>query len=179
MRPARRADIPALVEISITSVTDEEIEGFSPPGSTNPFEDAERLAAAWTEPNLVRGHEVLVAERDGRLVGLVTVEDRGPVLELVNIDVPKSLQGEGIGTAVVRSVEDRARREGKEAVTLGTSRNADGVPWKSLPWWQHLGYRVTHEEENDWTRAIGPGVREVRMRKEIRPSGSGRALGKT
>jgi hypothetical protein len=41
------------------------------------------------------------------------------------------------------------------------------VAWKSLPWWQHLGYLVTHEEENEWTRSIGPGVREIRLRKEL------------
>jgi hypothetical protein len=68
---------------------------------------------------------------------------------------------------LVRSVEERARAEGKEAVTAGTSRNAEGVAWKSLPWWQHLGYQVTHEEENEWTRSIGPEVREIRLRKEL------------
>jgi N-acetylglutamate synthase-like GNAT family acetyltransferase len=110
---------------------------------------------------------VLVAEREGRIVGCVTVEDRGGELELVNIDVPLQLQGRGIGTILVRSVEERARSEGKQAVTLGTSRNAEGVAWKSLPWWQHLGYQVTHEEENAWTRSIGPRVREIRLRKEL------------
>ena len=48
---------------------------------------------------------------------------------------------------LVQSVEERARAAGKQAVTAGTSRNAEGVAWKSLPWWQPLGYRVTHEEE--------------------------------
>jgi N-acetylglutamate synthase-like GNAT family acetyltransferase len=104
---------------------------------------------------------------DGRIVGCATVEDRGRELELVNIDVPLPLQGRGIGTMLVRSVEERARAEGKEAVTAGTSRNADGVAWKSLPWWQHLGYQVTHEEENVWTRSIGPEVREIRLRKQL------------
>lgn len=167
VRPARKDDIPGIVSVSTTSVTEEEVRGFGTPSSTNPFEDPERLAAAWKEPNVVRGQEILVAEANGEIVGLVTVEDRGTVLELVNIDVPRRLQGRGIGTRIVRSVEDRARREGKEAVTLGTSRSAAGVAWKSLTWWQHLGYRVTHEETNEWTRAIGPGAREIRMRKEI------------
>ncbi len=115
----------------------------------------------------MRGEEVLVAEMDARIVGCVTIQDRGAELELVNIDVPLELQSGGIGTAIVRSVEERARSERKRAVTLGTSRNSQGVAWKSLPWWQHLGYRVTHEEENDWTRSIGPGAREIRMRKEF------------
>ncbi len=50
---------------------------------------------------------------------------------------------------------------------FGTSRNADGVAWKSLPWWQHRGYRITHEQDNEWTRRIGPAAREIRMRKDL------------
>ena len=129
--------------------------------------DASVLAAVWQDPNVVQGEEVLVAEMDGRIVGCATVEDRGSELELVNIDVLLQLQGRGIGTMLVRSVEVRARAEGKEAVTAGTSRNAEGVAWRSLPWWQHLGYQVTHEEVNAWTRSIGPEVREIRLRKEL------------
>jgi GNAT superfamily N-acetyltransferase len=136
-------------------------------GLDSPFHDALVLAALWQDPNVVLGEEVLVAEMDGRIVGWVTVEDRGGELELVNIAVPLPLQGQGIGTALVRSVEERARADRKQAVTAGTSRNAAGVAWKSLPWWQHLGYRVTHEEDNEWTRSIGPGVREIRLRKEL------------
>ena len=133
----------------------------------SPFHDASTLAAVWRDPNVVQGEEVLVAEMDGRIVGCATVEDRGSELELVNIDVPLQLHGKGVGTILVRSVEERARAEGKQAVTAGTSRDAEGVAWKSLPWWQHLGYRVTHEEENAWTRSIGPRVREIRLRKEL------------
>ena len=136
-------------------------------GLESPFRDASMLAAVWRDPNIVQGEQVLVAEITGRIVGVVTVEDRGDELELVNIDVAMQLQGRGIGTILVRSVEERARAERKQAVTAGTSRNAEGVAWKSLPWWQHLGYRVTHEEENAWTRSIGPAVREIRLRKEL------------
>jgi N-acetylglutamate synthase-like GNAT family acetyltransferase len=125
------------------------------------------LAALWQDPNVVEGEEVLVAEMDGRIVGCTTVEDTGGELELVNINVPRQLQGKEIGTILVRSVEERAKAEGKQVVTAGTSRNAEGVAWKSLPWWHHLGYVVTHEEENEWTRSIGPGVREIRLRKEL------------
>jgi len=97
----------------------------------------------------VRGEEVFVGVVDDEIVGLVTTEDRGPELELINIDVARHLQGRGIGTRLVGFVEERARRGGKRAVTLGTSRNAAGTPWKSFPWWQSLG------------------VREIRMRKDL------------
>jgi GNAT superfamily N-acetyltransferase len=71
------------------------------------------------------GEEVLDAELDGQIVGCANVEDRGNELELVNIDVPLQLHGRGVGTILVRSVEQRARAEGKRAVTAGTSRNAE------------------------------------------------------
>ncbi len=167
VRSATRADIAGVVDVSNTSLNPDEDAGFGAPSSDQPFTDPRRLAAAWNEPNLVRGEEVLVAEMDGRIVGVVTVQDRGENLELINIDVPQALQDRGIGSQMVRFVEERARREAKKAVTLGTSRNATGVAWKSLPWWQAQGYRITHEEENAWTRSIGPGVREIRMRKDL------------
>ena len=167
VRPARREDIPAVVMVATSSLSEGEDLGFGGPSSESLFADVGRLSAGWREPNRVGSQEVLVAEVGGRVVGCVTVEDRGQVLELIDIDVPRDLQRRGIGTRMVRFVEERARREGKRAVTLGTSRNAAGVPWKSLPWWQALGYGVTGEEENDWTRSIGIGVREIRMRKEL------------
>jgi predicted N-acetyltransferase YhbS len=167
-RPATRADIPAIVGIARSSIQPGEDEGFGVPGSVSLFADVDRLSVAWQEPNVVRGEVVLVADADGRVVGCVTIEGRDGDLELVDIDVPMDLQGRGIGSRMVRYVEERARAEGREAVTLGTSRNAAGVPWKSLPWWEHRGYRITHEEENEWTKAIGPGAREIRLRKDLR-----------
>jgi N-acetylglutamate synthase-like GNAT family acetyltransferase len=166
VRPAIRADAPGIVWVSNSSILPDEDVGFGG-GMDSPFHDTSALLSAWRDPNVVQGEEVLVAEMGGRIVGCVTVEDRGRELELVNIDVPLELQGRGIGTMLVQSVEERARAAGKQAVTAGTSRNAEGVAWKSLPWWQHLGYRVTHEEENAWTRTIGPGAREIRMRKDL------------
>jgi len=167
LRPANRGDIPAIVAISNSSIDEEENIGFGTPRSELVFSDVERLSAAWQDPNLVGQEAVWMAELDGRIVGCVTVEDRGEALELVNIDVPRELQGRGIGTRIVRLVEERAWRERRCAVTLGTSRNAAGAAWKSLPWWQSRGYRITGEEENDWTRSIGAGVREIRMEKKI------------
>jgi predicted N-acetyltransferase YhbS len=166
VRPATRADAAGIAWVANSSILPGEDIGFGG-GMGSPFDDASKLAAAWRDPNVVQDEEVLVAEMDGRIVGYATLEDRGGELEIVNIDVPMELQGSGVGTAIVRSVEARASAEGKQAVTAGTSRNAAGVPWKSLPWWQHIGYRVTHEEENEWTRSIGPEVREIRLRKEV------------
>ena len=169
IRAANRGDIPAIVAVGDTSVSDEDLVGFSAPSTEQTFADVRRLSAAWQDPNRVGKEEVLVAELEGHVVAYVTIEDRGAALELVDINVAHGDQGRGIGTRVVRAVEERALREGKEAVTLGTSRSAAGVPWRSFPWWRSRGYHVTHEEENEWTRRIGPGAREIRMRKDAEP----------
>jgi ribosomal protein S18 acetylase RimI-like enzyme len=166
-RPAKREDIPAIVMISLNSVSDEEVAGFGTSVSESLYGDIDRLSSAWIGTNYVGSEEILVAEIDGRVMGCVKIEERGEELELVDIDVLRELQGHGIGTHLVRFVEKRAQERGKRAVTLGTSRNSAGVPWKSLPWWMTQGYRITHEEENAWTRSIGPGVREIRMRKDL------------
>lgn len=167
LRAATRHDIPAIVATHHTSVSPDEVVGFGTPFAERTFADAERLRRAWRDPDRVGKERVLVAELEGRVVGYVTIEDRGTCLELADINVERPHQGRGIGSRMVAFVEERARRAGKEAVTLGTSRNAAGVAWKSFPWWRRLGYHVTLEEENDWTRAIGPGVREIRMRKDL------------
>ena len=135
VRPATRADAGGIMQVSISSLLPGEDVGFGG-RIDSPFHDASMLAALWQDPNVVHGEEVVVAEMDGRIVGCATVEDRGSELELVNIDVLLQLQGRGIGTMLVRSVEARARAEGKQALTAGTSRNAEGVAWKSLPWWR-------------------------------------------
>src|SRR5215470_12051366 len=115
VRPAVRADAPGIVWVSNSSILPGEDVGFGG-GVDSPFRDASVLAAAWRDPNVVQGEEVLVAEMDGRIVGCATVEDRGSELELVNIDAALQLQGRGIGTMLVWSVEERARAEGKQAV---------------------------------------------------------------
>jgi ribosomal protein S18 acetylase RimI-like enzyme len=167
VRPAKRADVPALVECATSSLVKDQDIGFGIPWSERTFNDPGCFSSAWREPNCVGSVEVYVAESEGRVVGYVTIEHRRGSTELVNIDVPRELQRRGIGQKLVQFVEETARNKDTSAVTLGTSRNAAGVPWKSLSWWEKLGYQIVGEEENAWTRAVGEGVREIRMRKEI------------
>jgi len=166
VRPAKITDIPEIVLVCNSSILPWEDIGFGG-GIPGPFQDPAKLASIWKEPNIAQRSEIWVAEMRDRIVGVTRIENKGDELELIDIDVPLDLQGQGIGTQIVRSIEERARREGKRAVTLGTSRNAEGVAWKSLPWWQHLGYWITHEEENEWTRTIASGATEIRMRKDL------------
>ncbi|MFZ0831274.1 MAG: GNAT family N-acetyltransferase [Thermoplasmata archaeon] len=167
IRPATPADVPEIVRCEWTSTSEGEEVGFGTPVASRLFRDASRLAGAWHPPNHVGSEEVYVAESNGRLVGYTLLEDRDAVLELDTISISGDSQRKGVGTRLLRFVEEKARTEGKSAVTTGTSRNAEGVPWKSFAWWQAQGYRVTGEVVNDWTRRVGEGVREIRMRKDL------------
>jgi len=99
----------------------------------SPFHDTSALLSGWRDPNVVRGEEVLVAEMSGRIVGCVTVEDKGRELELVNIDVPLELQGRGIGTIVVQSVEERARAAGSRQSLLARAGTQKAWPGSHFP----------------------------------------------
>ncbi len=172
IRPANREDIPGIVEVWRSSVSEQDVVGFATPVTESIFNDTRTLSSAWGEANRVGTREMFVSEVEGRVVGFAMIEDRREELELVDIEVMGGLQGRGIGTQIVHFIEELAIERGKKAVTLGTSRNAAGKAWRSLSWWNAHGYQVTHEEENDWTRSIGPGVREIRMRKDLGPSTS-------
>ena len=112
VRPATRADVPGIVSVSNSSTLPGEDFGFGG-GMESPFHDVSTLVAVWQDANLVQGEGVWVAEMGDRIVGCVTVEDRGCELELVNINVPLQLQGRGVGTLLVRSLEERARGGGE------------------------------------------------------------------
>src|SRR2546430_12850026 len=119
LRPAARQDIPAIVMISNSSVDEAENIGFGTPRSELVFSDEDRLSAAWEDPNFVREEAVWVAEFDGRVVGSVTGEDRDEAPELINIDVPRELQGRGFGTPIFWPAVERTRGARPQPVALG------------------------------------------------------------
>lgn len=95
----------------------------------------------------------------------MTIELREDALELDDIVVIRTVQGRWIGRALVAAVEARTLTERKPAVTLGTSRNATGPPWKAFDWWRHRGYGVVRETRSAWTASFGGS--EIRMQKNL------------
>lgn len=168
IHPARRRDIPALVSCASSSTTEAEERGFGIPFSESLFHDVSRRSAAWREPNHVGGEEAFVALEGEELVGYVPLKERGAGMEFVSIDVAGLERGRGVGSAPVRVVKRTARERDKATVTLGPIRSAEGIAGKSLGWWLHQGYQVTAEGENAWTRSVGKGVNEIRLRKILR-----------
>jgi GNAT superfamily N-acetyltransferase len=78
-----------------------------------------------------------IAERAGRIAGLVTFDVRAGVLEIVTINALD--QFTGIGTMLIEAVVAEAKRRGCQQVTLTTTN--DNVD--ALRFYQRRGFRMT------------------------------------
>ncbi len=118
---------------------------------TNPAHTRQR----WREHTA--GHrEMLVATLDGRLAGCVGISVRGGrhdlpgTLRLLGLDVVPCFRRRSVGTALVRGVEDRARRDGMPSVRLEVAVEND----VAIGLYEKLGYRREGDPIiNRWLRA--------------------------
>ena len=164
VRQAEISDLSSLIWCSKSSTPEDERRGFGMPVEERIFGSMENLTAA-IKSRTFRIEDASVAEVNGKVVGYVILENHEDSIELVDIAVAGPFQKQGVGKKMVEFVEARTRAQGKSAITLGTSRSAAGIPWRSVGWWKHLGFRETGEELNEWTRSFGGS--EIRMRKDI------------
>jgi N-acetylglutamate synthase-like GNAT family acetyltransferase len=102
--------------------------------------------------------DMLVAERDSRIAGCVQLETRGTEAHFGLLAVDATLQGAGIGTALIAHVEGLAREAGCNVMRIEVVK--EGVPDR-LPYYEQRGYRVVRETPGqawnngeDWGAAI-------------------------
>lgn len=130
-----------------------------------PVDESDRPTVEWLTTQLwgagsVVVHEAVfypadlpgfIAERSGRIAGLVTFEVRPRVLEVVTVNALDLYQG--IGTQLVEAVRAEAKRLGCHQITLTTTNDNIGA----LRFYQRRGFRLA---------AIRPGaVDRSRQRK--------------
>lgn len=130
-----------------------------------PVEDGDRPTVEWLITRLWGAPEVVVhrgayyparlpgylAERDGRIAGLVTFEVRPPVLEIVTINALQ--RQEGVGTLLLDAVRSEAQRRDCLEVRLTTTN--DNVD--ALRFYQRRGFRLT---------ALRPGAVDLSRRRK-------------
>jgi ribosomal protein S18 acetylase RimI-like enzyme len=118
--------------------------------SVRPLAEADRpwasrlLAERWGSADIVtrgRVHRAdrlpgFVASQDGRRLGLVTYRLEGADCELVSLD--SLAEGQGIGTALLKAVEDEARAGGARRLWLVTTN--DNL--RAVEFYRRRGYRV-------------------------------------
>ena len=143
IREATPADYDAVGELIVAVYIG---EGYVPEGSGYAAllaRTAERAANS----------DVIVAERDGVIVGTITLAlpgspyapiARADELEFRMLAVAKAARGLGIGRALVDHVVDRVRRDGYRGVSISTSREM--VDARRL--YNAMGF--VHVRERDW-----------------------------
>ncbi|WP_067831853.1 GNAT family N-acetyltransferase [Actinomadura kijaniata] len=95
-----------------------------------------------------------LAEAGGRPVGTARMLRRGGVGVLGRLAVLPEGRGSGLGAALVRAVEEHARREGLAAVELHAQTSARGF-------YERLGYAAFGEEDEE------AGIPHVWMRRDL------------
>jgi GNAT superfamily N-acetyltransferase len=72
-------------------------------------------------PKLIAAGKVWVIDDDGRLAGVIVLEDTPDALQVENIAVRPESQGRGLGRQLLSFADDQARRRGYSAVILYTN----------------------------------------------------------
>ena len=117
IRPVEEADLPALPSL---------LAQLGYPMAAE--EAARRLAAVLAAP----GHAVLVAVRDGAVLGLMHLFlrpalEKPPEVVVQALVVEAGLRGSGLGGQLLRAAEDWARTRGLDAITLDTGAANTGA----------------------------------------------------
>lgn len=109
LRPATIADVPRLTELAQAAYGHYvERIGGRPRPMTDDYAD------------VVRRHRVTVAERDGRIAGMVVLEIGADGVVVDNVAVEPADQGTGVGRALLEHAEDEARCRGCDSISLYT-----------------------------------------------------------
>jgi GNAT superfamily N-acetyltransferase len=140
--------------------------------AVRPVQESDRPTVEWLTTQLWGAAEVAVhdgvfypatlpgfiAERGGRIAGLVTFQLRPGLLEIVTINALDLYQG--IGTLLIEAVRAEAKRQGCHQITLTTTNDNIGA----LRFYQRRGFRLA---------AIRPGAvdRSRRRKPEIPRTG--------
>ena len=134
-------DITSIVNVSLTSTTKEETNGFTAPEWTT-YSSTEELSKVWAEANRLKdGSEVIVAEKNNKIIGFIVFKMEFDYCYIDNIDITRDEQKKGVGRALVTHVENIAKTKGYTLMKTDTTENAEGMPWKSFGFWMKMGYK--------------------------------------
>jgi len=163
IRTATPDDIPSIVNVSLASTTKEETKGFAADEWVT-YSSPEELRKVWAEENRLKdGSGVVVAEKNGKIVGFIVFKMEHDHGYIDDIDITKDEQRKGIGRALVTHVENIALTNGYSLMKTDTTESAEGVPWKSYGFWTKMGYRDTGERlPTKWDFKTIPFVKKLK-----------------
>jgi ribosomal protein S18 acetylase RimI-like enzyme len=99
-----------------------------------------------------------VAREDGRMLGIVRARTDGDLLLIGRLAIAPDVQGRGIGSRLLRAVEDRGREAGCDEAELFTGSLSEA----NLRLYERSGYHETERVAGD------DGIEQVFLRKPLR-----------
>jgi GNAT superfamily N-acetyltransferase len=100
---------------------------------------------------------VFARDGSGRVVGGLLGHVKWKWLYVAKLWLPDELRGRGVGTRVMREVEQYARRRACHGIYLDT------FEYQALPFYEKLGY-----EQFGVLEGYPPGYRQYHLRKQLR-----------
>lgn len=112
LRPTRRSELPDVVEILRSTA-----EWYAPFVTPEDLESQHRVDLDWARDNFER-REFWSALVDGRVVGVLTLQDAGDWLYLGYVYVHREMVGRRIGRALLDHARSEVRRRRKRGMVL-------------------------------------------------------------
>jgi predicted N-acetyltransferase YhbS len=140
VRPIAPADLPAAGRICHDAFRAIATEHNFPPD----FPDPDVATGLLTQLSGDSGFYGVVAEQDGRVVGSNFIDERSPIIGLGPITVDPTTQNEGVGSALMTHMLDRAARNNAPGVRLVQA----GYHRRSLCLYTKLGFAVREHLAN-------------------------------
>jgi len=125
IRRAGPADVDAIVALQKAAYA-----------QNRPLLGVEPLPLQVDYPVILASREAWLAERDGRLDGVLILEERADHLLIWSIAVTPDMQGKGVGGALLGQAEARARAKGLGTLCLYTGEPLAG----NIAWYERHGY---------------------------------------
>jgi ribosomal-protein-alanine N-acetyltransferase len=114
--------------------------------------------------------DCLIAEDGNKLAGFLLSEENPPLAHIITLDIAEAYRRQGVGSALLREMDEHFVFRGVESVLLETSaENQSGIAF-----WQHHGYRT----EAVLKRYYLGRIDAYEMRKRVASSKSGTARGR-
>lgn len=130
------------LEQVLALLAEDAIRAFEEPAAPSPRQRA-ALAELIADP----AHDVLVDERDGRLVATaqiswlrVLIYDGGLLCQVESVRTASGLRGQGIGAALMEHIIELARERGCARVQLTTNARRT----RARTFYERLGFTASH-----------------------------------
>ena len=81
--------------------------------------------------------DCLVAEEEKKIVGFLLAEKNPPLAHIITLDVAESHRKKGVGSALLREMEEHFAFHEIQSVLLETAEDNES----GIAFWQHHGYR--------------------------------------